>query len=218
MNLITEDIFNMDTSIAIDESSGIKQHYIEGIFLQSEQRNRNGRVYPKPVLKREVSRYIKEYINTKRSIGELSHPNHPEPNPERASHLTVNLREDGDNWIGKAKILSTPMGNIVKGLLDDGVKLGVSSRGLGTIKESNGVKVVQSDYYLSTIDIVASPSAHDAFVNGLMEGVEWIWDNDELVQRNLTEMKDNVNKLKTPSEKDLCALFENFLEILKNKQ
>ncbi|RLB93326.1 MAG: primosomal protein, partial [Deltaproteobacteria bacterium] len=194
---------------------GGKNHWISGIFLQSEQKNRNGRIYPKSILAKQVERYTNEAIVNKRAIGELNHPSHPEPNPERASHLITSLKESGNDWVGRAKVLNTPMGNIVKGLLDDGVQLGVSSRGLGSLKESNGLKVVQEDYYLSTIDIVSNPSAPAAFVNGLMEGVEWIWENDSLIQRKLEVIKEKIEKIIKPSEKDLCEMFELYINGLR---
>ncbi len=207
MKLIIETLFESKAETVLDESTGTKNHYISGIFLQSEQRNRNGRVYPKAILSKEVNRYVNEFVSKKRALGELNHPSHPEPNPERASHLITSLTESGDNWMGKAKVLNTPMGS----LLDDGVQLGVSSRGLGSLKESNGVKVVQNDYYLSTIDIVANPSAPEAFVNGLMENVEWIWENDKLIQKQLEEIKKEVKKIVKPSDDDLCEMFEKAL-------
>lgn len=216
MHLIVETLYDYKFSSTLDEATGTKSHFIEGIFLESNKKNKNGRIYPKEVLSKEVNRYITESINTKRSIGELNHPAHPDPNPERASHLIVSLKESGDDYIGKAKVLNTPMGNIVKGLLDEGVMLGVSSRGLGSLRESQGAKVVQSDYYLSTVDIVSNPSAHSAFVNGLMEGKEWVWDNGVIKEQEIEKLVEKVNILVRPSEKDLCDLFESYMNILRN--
>lgn len=214
MQLITEISADVKTSEVLDEATGKKDFFIEGIFLQSEQKNRNGRIYPKKILSREVGRYMKEYVDTKRALGELNHPATPQVNPERASHLIVALKEDGNNFVGKAKILNTPMGNIVRGLLEGGVQIGVSSRGLGTLKESNGVKVVQEDFYMSTIDIVSDPSAPDAFVNGIMEGVEWIYENGILSQKAIEDIKEEIeeehSKVKL-DEKALVKLFETFL-------
>jgi hypothetical protein len=209
MNLLVE-VLNETKSTILTEETGKKEYYIEGIFLQSNQKNKNGRVYPKPILKEEVNRYIKECINMKRSLGELNHPSHPDVNPERASHLILSLREDGDNWIGKAKVLNTTVGICVKNLLDEGVNLGVSSRGLGTLQESNGVKIVQSDYQLSTIDIVGNPSAADAWVQGIMEKKEWIWDNGILVEKEIQNIQDTINKSK-PTEKQLVKMFELYM-------
>lgn len=219
MKFFTETLMNSHSvQVELDESTGKKNYFIEGIFLQSEQKNRNGRVYPKSVLKKEVERYTKESIETKRSIGELNHPDNPRVNPERASHLIVSLTESGNDYIGKAKILNTPVGNIVKGLLEDGVSLGVSSRGLGTLKESNGVNVVQDDYYMSTIDIVSDPSAPSAFVNGIMEGVEWIYENGIVKPKEIEVIKDAIedeySKVKV-DEKVFVEMFEEFINKLK---
>ena len=182
MKLISEQ-WSDDVNYLVEEDpkTGKKNMFIEGIMLQTEVKNKNGRIYPKEVMQKEVKRYTKEYIDNNRAYGELGHPEGPTINLERTSHLITSLREDGNNFVGKAKILSTPMGNIVKNLLDDGARLGVSSRGMGSLKASNakgGVQMVQSDFQLATAaDIVADPSAPDAFVDGVMEGVEWIWDN-----------------------------------------
>ena len=154
---------------------GKTKRVIEGVFVQSDRKNRNGRVYPREIMQREVDRYVKESIDKKRAMGELGHPDGPTINLDRVSHMITSLREDGSNYIGKAKILDTPMGNIVKNLIDEGASLGVSSRGLGTLKEKNGINEVQDDFVLSTAaDIVADPSAPDAFVRGIMEHKEWV--------------------------------------------
>lgn len=212
MNLIIDTISESCSEIV--ESEGKKNYFIEGIFLQSNKKNKNGRVYPKSVLSREIDRYTTESINRKTSLGELNHPKSPEINPERASHLIVSLTESGDNWVGKARILSTPIGNIVKNLLDEGVQLGVSSRGLGTLSESNGAKIVNSDFRLNTIDIVSNPSAHDAWVNALMESKEWVWDNGILIEKDIEPFKEVIQKSK-PDEELFLNLFEKFLNKLR---
>ena len=192
MLLITEKTFDeINAGHVLDESTGKKNYYVEGIFLQAEQKNRNGRIYPTSILEREVNRYNDEFITKRRSLGELNHPQDPTVNPERACQLIESLTKQGNNWIGKAKILSTPMGNLVKGLIDDGVQLGESSRGLGTLRESNGTKYVNEDYHMSTIDMVSDPSAHEAWVNGIFEGKEfYMGDDEEFVEK----IKDHIDK------------------------
>lgn len=175
MFLITET--TEDVKFLTEENNGEKQYFIEGIFMQAETKNRNGRVYPKKTLTDEVQRYNTEYVQKNRAMGELGHPEGPTVNLERVSHIINDLREENSNIMGKAKILDTPYGKIVKNLMDEGAKLGVSSRGMGTLKEKGGVNEVQKDFMLSAVDIVADPSAPDAFVNGIMEGKQWIWDN-----------------------------------------
>lgn len=177
MKLITE--VNEELNYVAEEGSeGKKNLYIEGIFLQGGLVNRNGRMYDPDILNKEVERYTKESIENNRAYGELGHPSGPSINLERVCMMIKSLRREGNNFIGKAKIMDTPYGNIVKNLMSEGAKLGVSSRGMGSLKEVNGVNMVQDDFYLATAaDIVADPSAPDAYVNGVMEGVEWIWDN-----------------------------------------
>lgn len=166
--------------------NGKKSLYIEGIFLQGAVKNRNGRIYPAGILENEVARYTKESINTNRAYGELGHPNGPSINLDRVSHMIKELRKDGNNYIGKAKVMETPMGDIVRNLINEGAGLGVSSRGMGTLKPSAGIMEVQQDFRLATAaDVVADPSAPDAFVQGIMEGVEWIWENGILKQKDL---------------------------------
>lgn len=182
MLLITETNFNgVQSGLHLDEATGKKSYHIQGVFLQAEQKNRNGRIYPSAILEREVNRYTSDYINKKRSIGELNHPAEPTVNPERACHLIESLTKQGNDWVGKSKVLSTPVGNIVKGLLDDGVQLGVSSRGLGSLSEDadRDAKIVNEDYYMATIDVVSDPSAPTAWVNGIFEGKEFYMGNDE---------------------------------------
>ena len=175
MKLITETIENV--KLITEEKNGKKLLYIEGVFLQSELKNRNGRMYPFGVLDREVKRYNEEYVKSKRALGELGHPDGPTINLDRVSHRITSLRAEGNNFVGKAQVLDTPMGNIAKPLLGEGVQLGVSSRGMGSIDKREDCNVVCDDFMLTTAaDIVADPSAPDAFVNGIMEGKEWVWD------------------------------------------
>ena len=202
-----------------DPKTGKKHAYIEGVMLQTEVKNKNGRIYPKEVMQKEVKRYTKEYIDNNRAYGELGHPEGPTINLERTSHLITDLREDGNNFVGKAKILSTPMGNIVKNLLDDGARLGVSSRGMGSLKASNakgGVQMVQSDFQLATAaDIVADPSAPDAFVDGVMEGVEWIWDNGVIKAQKIEEYKHSIARARTQKLQEVkLNVFNDFLKNL----
>jgi len=205
--------------VEVDSKTGKKNAYIEGVMLQTEVKNKNGRVYPKEIMQKEVKRYTKEYIDNNRAYGELGHPEGPTINLERTSHLITDLYEDGNNFVGKAKILSTPMGNIVKNLLDDGARLGVSSRGMGSLKASNakgGVQMVQSDFQLATAaDIVADPSAPDAFVDGVMEGVEWIWDNGVIKAQKIEEYKHSIARARTQKLQEVkLNVFNDFLKNL----
>ena len=217
MKLITE-IFEQN-SIIVEENLGKgKQYFIEGIFLQSELKNRNGRVYPEATMDKEVKRYTEEYINKNRAYGELGHPDTPSINLDRVSHMITSLKKDGTNYIGRAKILDTPMGKIAKGLLDGGANLGVSSRALGSLKTNrDGVQVVQDDFMLSTAaDIVADPSAPNAFVQGIMEGREWVFVDGKYVERQIEEAK---NLIKKTSSKQLNEMsikaFQDFLAKIK---
>jgi hypothetical protein len=191
-----------------------KNYFIEGVFLQSELQNRNGRMYPEKVMDKEVQRYCEEYIDKNRAYGELGHPDSPSINLDRVSHMIVSLRKDGTNYIGKAKILDTPMGKIAKGLLDGGANLGVSSRALGSLKTNNeGVQIVQDDFMLSTAaDIVADPSAPDAFVRGIMEGHEWVFVDGKYVQKNIEEVRSTIKRTSSAglNEAKLRA-FQHFL-------
>ena len=184
--------------------------------MQSEMKNRNGRIYPLATMSKEIERYNKEYVTQNRAMGELGHPEGPTVNLERVSHIIKDLKQDGNDVYGRAKILDTPYGKIVKNLMDEGAKLGVSSRGMGTLKEQDGVNVVQEDFMLASVDVVADPSAPNAFVNGIMEGKEWIWDNGILVEQ---EIERYHRELKKTSSRQLEAkaikLFENFLKRLK---
>lgn len=215
MKLITEYTVQ-DVKVLTEEKNGVKSLYITGPFLVGEQKNRNGRVYSKSILEREVKRYNEEYVTKNRAFGELGHPDSPSINLDRVSHLIVNLKQEGASFIGKAKILETPMGKIAKNLLDGGATLGVSSRGMGSLKETNGVNMVQDDYYLATAaDIVADPSAPGAFVQGIMEGKEWVWDNGIVKEVSIVEMYDEIRKAKSKQIEDISLkIFENFLNKL----
>ena len=217
LKLISEHI-EQDTDYLIeqDEKTGNKNYKIKGIFMQADIKNRNGRIYPMEVLQKEVKRYNKQYINEKRAFGELGHPDGPTVNLERASHLVTALYPDGKNFIGEAKILSTPMGEIVKSLMDDGAKLGVSSRGMGSLDQKNGANYVRNDFYLATAaDIVADPSAPNAFVEGIMEGKEWVWNNGLIKEADIAQMKDNIeeNHAKRNAKADALE-FAKFLQKL----
>jgi hypothetical protein len=213
MKLITETIENVKTLVEATDNG--KNYYIEGIMMQGETVNRNGRKYSINILENECRRYVKECVLKKRSLGELNHPSGPSVNLDRVSHMIVELNQDGNNFMGKAKILDTPMGKIVKSLIDEGALLGVSSRGMGTLKRVNEINEVQPDFTLSAIDIVADPSAPDAFVNGILEGKEWIWDNGFLKEKELSEMKKELKKpCKKDMEKKAIKMFENFLRKL----
>lgn len=195
---------------------GKKNLYIEGVFLQSNIPNRNGRRYDSEIMEREVNRYMRETVEKGRAYGELGHPDGPGINLDRVSHIITNLQREGDNWIGRAKISSTPMGQIAAGLIEDGAQLGVSSRGMGSLKEGkDGIMEVQDDFWLATAaDIVADPSAPDAFVNGIMEGVEWVWNNGRPVAQTLEDIQREVNnaaRTKKLNEEKKLALFERFV-------
>ena len=212
MKLITEQIEAVE--FLIEESGSKKNHFIEGVFLQADIKNRNGRVYAMNVLEKEVGRYTESYISKDRALGELGHPEGPTVNLDRVSHKIVSLQKEGSNFIGKAKILDTPMGKIAKNLIDEGVKLGVSSRGVGSISERNGAAYVRDDFMLATAaDIVADPSAPDAFVEGIMEGKEWVWNNGILQERHIAQMKrelDHATLLNIQERK--VSAFEKFLK------
>jgi len=216
MKLITE--INEEVKFISEATDdGRKNMYIEGIFMQAEQKNRNGRMYPLPVMEREVSRYVNDYVNKNRAYGELGHPEGPTINLERVSHMIKELRQEGSNFIGKAKIMDTPYGNIVKNLINEGACVGVSTRGLGSLKEGrDGTKVVQDDFYLATAaDIVADPSAPDAFVQGIMENREWVYVAGRWTERQIEESKEKIKKVsKRDLEKTKLQIFENFINKL----
>ena len=211
MKLISEEIQNAE--YLVEDNGGKKSYKIKGIFLQSDLKNRNGRVYPKEVLENEVARYNREFINKKRAFGELGHPDGPTVNLERVSHMITKLTPDGKNFIGEAKIMDTPYGKIVKGLIDEGAQLGVSSRGMGSIIQRNGANYVKDDFYLATAaDIVADPSAPDAFVEGIMESKEWVWENGKLVERDIEAWKRQIREPKQRKLDEIkLKVFESFL-------
>lgn len=214
MKLITETV--EEVKYITEEKNGVKSLYIQGPFLVAEQQNKNRRTYPVEVLSREVKRYNEEYVKNNRAFGELGHPENPSINLDRVSHIVTSLKQEGNVWIGKAKILETPMGKIAKSLMDGGASLGVSSRGMGSLKEVNGVNVVQDDYYLATAaDIVADPSAPGAFVRGIMEGKEWVWDNGMVKEVNIVEMYEEIKNAKTKQLEEVSLkIFQNFLSKL----
>ena len=214
MKLISEEISQAE--YLVEETNGKKNYKIKGIFLQSDLKNRNGRVYPKEVLENEVARYNREFINKKRAFGELGHPDGPTVNLERVSHMITKLTPDGKNFIGEAKIMDTPYGKIVKGLIDEGAQLGVSSRGMGSLVQKNGANYVGKDFYLATAaDIVADPSAPDAFVEGIMENKEWIWDNGVIKAQDIEEYKEHIKEAKRLKLAEAKVnVFKNFIEKL----
>jgi len=213
MKLIREEIENVE--VIVEERGGKKNLYIEGVFLQGDIKNRNGRMYPSNTLGREVARYNEAFVGKGRALGELGHPDGPTVNLDRVSHKIMSLRQEGSNFIGRAKILGTPMGNIAKNLLDEGVKLGVSSRGVGSVTTNNeGVNIVGEDFMLATAaDIVADPSAPDAFVDGIMEGKDWIWDGGVLRQKFAEKTYKQINTLASSRElqENKIKLFQDFL-------
>jgi hypothetical protein len=216
MRLIAE--LNEEVKVISEEGKeGKKSLYIHGPFIQTEVKNRNGRMYQRESVAREVQRYNENYVNKGRALGELGHPDGPSINLDRVSHNIVELRQNGNDFYGKAKILETPMGQIARNLIESGVQLGVSTRGMGSLKEVNGVQVVQDDFFLATAaDIVADPSAPNAFVNGIMEGVEWVWDNGMLKAQELEKAKKKINEAASKvSKKELeeaqLRIFKHFL-------
>ena len=217
MKLISESIEDIEY-ITEDDAEGKKKVSIRGVFLQAEVKNRNGRIYPMPVLEKEVARYNKEYIQKNRAFGELGHPDGPTVNLERVSHMITKLTPDGKNFIGEAKILDTPYGKIVKNLINEGAKLGVSSRGMGSLEPRRGAQVVKDDFYLATAaDIVADPSAPNAFVEGIMEGKEWVWQNGAVKEMDIEayrkELDMKYERTQAREEKN-AEIFENFLSKL----
>ena len=215
MKLITETIEDIDILTEANAKGG-KDYKIRGVFMQADIKNRNGRVYPVGTLQTEVNRYTKEFIDKKRAFGELGHPDGPTVNLERVSHMIKKLYPDGDNFIGEAKIMDTPYGKIVKGLIDEGAQLGVSSRGMGSIMQRNGANYVKDDFMLATAaDIVADPSAPAAFVEGIMEGKEWVWDNGLLVEKDIEAWKMEMIKTKQKNiDKKNLEIFESFIRKL----
>ncbi len=214
MKLISEEI--KDAQYLVEETNGKKNYKIKGVFLQSDIKNRNGRIYENDILSKEVNRYQKEFIDKKRAFGELGHPDGPVVNLERVSHMITELKPEGKNFIGEAKIMDTPYGKIVKGLIDEGAQLGVSSRGMGSLVQKNGGNYVGKDFYLATAaDIVADPSAPDAFVEGIMENKEWVWDNGVIKQQDIEEYKEHIREAKRLKLAEAKAnAFKSFLEKL----
>ena len=213
MKLICEQLD--DVQFICEDTKKGKNYFIEGVFMQANVKNRNGRLYPKEILQKEAKRYNQNYIKQNRAFGELGHPEGPTVNLERVSHLIQELKEDGDNYVGRAKIMDTPYGKIVKNLIDEGARLGVSSRGMGSLRPvGRNCSHVQDDFYLATAaDIVADPSAPAAFVNGIMEGKEWIWDNGVIKQKELEEYKEYIQEAKRLKIAEAKAeVFESFLK------
>ena len=218
MKLIAEFTENNLEVLTEQNDNGEKTYAIEGIFMQAETKNRNGRIYPREVMNKAVGKYINEQVSKGRAVGELNHPEGPTVNLDKVSHKIENLQWEGNDVVGKATILETPMGKIVKGLLDGGVSLGVSTRGMGSLKNGNDAMVVQPDFMLNAVDIVQDPSAPSAFVNGVMEGVEWVWNNGIIEAQTIEQMETEIKK--TPRS-DLYETqvreFKNFLSLLKTK-
>ena len=215
VKLITEQVQDVQILKEEDEKTGKKNYKLKGIFLQGDIKNRNGRVYPVEVLEKEVKRYNKEFIAENRGYGELGHPEGPTVNLERVSHMVTSLERDGKNFIGEAKVMSTPMGKIVENIMDDGGKLAVSSRGMGSLTKKNGANYVNDDFYLATAaDIVADPSAPNAFVEGIMEGKEWVWNNGLLQEQEVAKIKDEMERNVRSRKANYQALA--FAKFLKN--
>jgi len=218
MRLITEYVENNLEMICEAKKDGSKNYFIEGVFMQSNKKNRNGRIYDKKTMEKAVEKYMVEQVRTGRAVGELNHPEGPTVNLDKVSHKITDLHWQGNDVVGKASILKTPMGQIVEGLLEGGVKLGVSSRGMGSLVSKNGAQYVGDDFMLSTVDIVQDPSAPSAFVNGVMEGVEWVWDNGLIRQQDIEIIE---TEIKSAPRKDLqdveIRAFKNFLSKLNLK-
>jgi len=217
MKLITEYTTNDVQCIVEKKEDGSKNFVIEGVFAQAEQKNRNGRIYPKAIMEKAVGKYVKEQVSQKRAVSELNHPDGPTVNLDKVSHLITDLRFEGNDVVGKAQILDTPMGQIVKGLLEGGVQLGVSTRGMGSLEQRDGAMYVRDDFILNTVDIVQDPSAPGAFVNGVMEGVEWVWNNGVIEPQVIEEME---TEIKSAPKRHLYETqvreYKNFLSLLKS--
>ena len=224
MKLITEVNESCEVITEANADTGKKNYFIEGIFMQGDIKNRNGRIYPSATLEKEMSRYQKEFIEPKRALGELGHPDGPTINGDRVSHLITSMKREGSDFYGKAKILGTPMGEIVKNLLDEGVKIGVSTRGLGSVREKNGIMEVQNDFHLSTVDIVTDPSAPNAFVNGIMENREYYydlvsgsWRAVQAIEEIVEEVEKKVNRVVRKIDEETAArMFNAFVRSLRN--
>jgi hypothetical protein len=217
MKLISEYHDSNIQVITEAKSDGKKEYFIEGVFMQADKKNRNGRIYERSILENAVNKYVKEQVKTGRAVGELNHPDGPGINLDKVSHRITELRFEGSDVIGKASILQTPMGKIVEGLLEGGVKLGVSSRGMGSLEKKNGVMQVGKDFMLATVDIVQDPSAPEAFVNGIMEGVDWIWDNGILKPQEIEIIETEIKEARNMRSSDIeIKAFKNFLSKLVN--
>ena len=218
MKLIAEYLDNELEVVTEAREGGGKDHFIEGIFAQAEGKNRNGRIYEKAIMEKAVDKYVNEQVSQNRAVGELNHPEGPTVNLDKVSHRITEMNWNGNNVMGKALILDTPNGKIVKGLLDGGVQLGVSTRGMGTLEQRGNAMYVKDDYILNTVDIVQDPSAPDAFVNGIMEGVEWVWNNGVIEAREIERMETEIKKAPRPDLYETQVReFKNFLSLLKNK-
>jgi len=223
MKLITEVNESCEVITEANADTGKKSYFIEGIFMQGDVKNRNGRIYPCQTLEKEMNRYQKEFIEPKRALGELGHPDGPSINGDRVSHLITSMKREGNDFYGKAKILGTPMGEIVKSLLDEGIKIGVSTRGLGSVKERNGIMEVQNDFHLSTVDIVTDPSAPNAFVNGIMENREYYydiasgsWRATEVIEEIVEEVEKKINRVVRRIDEETAArMFKTFVRSLR---
>jgi len=217
MKLIAEYI-DSDLEVIEEKVNGKKSLAIEGVFMQADQKNRNGRIYEKGILEAAVDKYVKEQVKTGRAVGELNHPDGPTINLDKVSHKITDLKWEGSNVVGKASILDTPMGQIVKGLLEGGVKLGVSSRGMGSLVNKKGTTYVNNDFLLATVDIVQDPSAPEAFVNGIMEGVDWIWENGVLVPQEIEEIETEITRARKVGDSNVeIKAFKSFLSKLNSK-
>ena len=218
MKLITEYVEQNLETICEAKKDGTKNYFIEGVFMQSEKKNRNGRIYSKETMEKAVEKYVTEQVKTGRAVGELNHPEGPTVNLDKVSHKITDLHWQGNDVVGKASILKTPMGKIAEGLLEGGVKLGVSSRGMGSLVQKNGASYVGDDFMLATVDIVQDPSAPSAFVNGVMEGVEWVWDNGLIRQQDIEEIETEIKRApsKNLHEAEIRA-FKNFLSKINLK-
>jgi hypothetical protein len=218
MKLITEFTETDVQCIVEKKEDGTKSHIIEGIFAMAESKNRNGRVYPKGIMENAVNKYVEDQVSKNRAVGELNHPEGPTVNLDKVSHLITDLQMENNNVMGKARILDTPMGQIVKGLLEGGVQLGVSTRGMGSLEQRNGTMYVKDDFMLNTVDIVQDPSAPNAFVNGIMEGVDWVWNNGIIEAQEIEKIE---TEIKRAPRSDLYEVqtreFKNFLSLLKSK-
>jgi len=218
MKLITETVEDVQTLVE-STKSGEKTYKLKGVMMESDTKNRNGRIYESKILIKETRRYVIEYVNKNRAMGELNHPSGPTVNLDRVSHLITGLKENGRQIIGEAKIIDTPMGKIVKNLIDAGAKLGVSSRGMGSLENRNGVNYVKEDFTLAAIDIVADPSAPNAFVDGILEGKEWIWNNGILVERKIADYEKQLKRTNSKKlEENAIRLFSDFLRNLWNQE